>query len=136
MPAKFYVATTLSNADEAKIAINRLQDFGHEITYNWTTHGFIKEAKEAKEVAEKELQGVKDADLIFAIWPAGGGTHIEIGVAICLEKPVIFVAPETLEREVSFYKRDNILRIVEMSKAIEVAHKYLSSLEGSIQDYE
>ena len=70
------------------------------------------------------------------IWPGGGGTHIEMGVAMALEKPIIFVAPQELEREVSFYQRNNVLRISEMNKAIEVAHKHLSSLEGSIQDYE
>lgn len=136
MPGKFYVATTLSNADQAKIAINRLQDFGHELTYNWANHGFIEDLEERLKVAELELEGVKEADLLFVIWPGGGGTHIEMGVAMSLEKPIIFVAPEQLEREVSFYQRNNVLRISEMSKAIEVAHKHLSSLEGSIQDYE
>jgi len=136
MPAKFYVATTFSNADEAKIAINRLHDFGHEITYNWANHGYIDDLEHRKEVANKELQGVIDCDLLFAIWPGGGGTHVELGVALALGKPVIFVAPDVLEREVSFYQHPNVLRIGEMSKAIEVAHKHLSKLEGSIQDYE
>jgi nucleoside 2-deoxyribosyltransferase len=135
MPAKFYVATTLSNADQAKIAINRLSDFGHEVSYDWTTHGFAP-VEVRKEIAAKELQGVIDADVLFVIWPGGGGTHIEMGVAISLNKPIIFVAPESLEREVSFYQLDNVLRMSEMSKAIEVAHKHLSQYEGQLADYE
>ena len=135
MPAKFYVASTLSNADQAKIAINRLCDFGHEVSYDWTTHGFAP-IEERKEIAQKELQGVIDADLLFVVWPGGGGTHVEMGVAISLKKPIIFVAPESLEREVSFYQLDNVLRISEMSKAIEVAHKHLSKFEGQIADHE
>ena len=136
MPAKFYVATTLSNADQAKIAINRLQDFGHELTYDWTSHGYAEDLKERKKIAELEHQGVIDADVLFVIWPGGGGTHIEMGTAITLKKPIIFVAPSPLEREVSFYQMDNVLRIGEMSKAIEVAHKYLSKFEGQIADHE
>jgi nucleoside 2-deoxyribosyltransferase len=136
MPAKFYVATTLSNADQAKIVINRLHDFGHELTYNWTEHGYLAPGEESKKAAENEAQGVYDADLLFVIWPGGGGTHIEMGMAMALGKSIIFVAPETLEREVSFYKSDNVLRIPEINKAIEVAHKHLSKFEGIIQDDE
>lgn len=136
MPAKFYVATTLSNADQAKVAINRLQDFDHEVTYDWTSHGYAADLQERKKIANKEYQGVVDADLLFVIWPGGGGTHIEMGVALALNKPVIFVAPEILEREVSFYQMDNVLRMSEMSKAIEVAHKHLSTFEGQIADHE
>ena len=136
MPAKFYVATTLSNADQAKIVINRLEDFGHELTYNWANHGYIEDIDKRMEIAKKELQGVKDCDLLFVIWPGGGGTHIEIGVAITLGKPIIFVAPDPLEREISFYKLENVLRIEEMDKAIEVAHKHLSEFEEVIKTYE
>lgn len=136
MPAKFYVATTLSNADQAKIAINRLQDFGHELTYNWINHGLVTNAEQRTNVALKEIEGVVQCDLLFVIWPGGGGTHVEIGVALALGKCVIFVAPPSLEREVSFYQHPNVLRIGEINKAIEVAHKHLSTLEGTISNHE
>ena len=135
MPAKFYVASTLSNSDQAKVAINRLTDFGHEVSYDWTAHGFAP-IESRKGVAEKELQGVIDADLLFVVWPGGGGTHIEMGVAISLQKSIIFVAPPKLEREVSFYQLDNVFRISEIDKAIEIAHKYLSKLEEQSPSYE
>lgn len=132
MATKFYVATTLSNADQAIVAINRLQDFGHELTYDWTKHGYLHDKEDKKDAASKELKGVADADLLLVIWPGGGGTHIEIGYALAMQKTIIFVAPNNLEREVSFYQHENVLRIEEMNKAIEVAHKYLSEIERSL----
>ena len=41
---------------------------------------------------------MRDADVLLVLLPGGYGTHVEIGVALALEKPVILHAPnrETL----------------------------------------
>jgi hypothetical protein len=88
---KFYIATTLTNAD----AHNRLRDFltseGHAITYDWTAHGPVWNQGEDRiaAVAAAELQGVADADFVCVLLPGGRGTHTEMGAALALGKPVL-----------------------------------------------
>jgi len=142
MQGKYYVATTLDNADQAQLVISKLEKFGHEVTYDWTTHGKIdvkdqETIKIAKEVAKKELQGVMDADVLIVLYPGGGGTHIEFGAALALNKPIIFVAPPIGEiREVAFYNHPSVLRFVTINRAVEIAHKHLSQFEEITSKYE
>ena len=51
------------------------------------------------EIAVQELNGVCEADVLVVLLPGGFGTHVEIGAALALGKPVILCAPnqKTLE---------------------------------------
>jgi nucleoside 2-deoxyribosyltransferase len=88
---KYYIATSLQNVD----AHNKLRDYlnqmGHEITYDWTHHGpvFQEGLDRLREVAELEGRGVSEAEIVIALWPGGRGTHVELGMAIALEKRVL-----------------------------------------------
>ena len=46
-----------------------------------------------------EIAAVEEADVLIVLLPGGYGTHVEIGVALALGKPVILHAPdqETLD---------------------------------------
>jgi nucleoside 2-deoxyribosyltransferase len=92
-PIQFYLATRLENIETAKAVIETLQSRGLVCTYDWTTHGPVwaggKERLE--EVAIKELGGVFDADVVIVILPGGRGTHVEMGFAMGLGKPIILV---------------------------------------------
>jgi nucleoside 2-deoxyribosyltransferase len=46
-----------------------------------------------------EIAAVREADALVVLLPGGYGTHVEIGAALALEKPVILHAPnrETLD---------------------------------------
>ena len=81
---KFYIATRLERADEQKALSAILRDFGHEHTYDWSTHGSVQSEgpDRIREVASAECRGVLDADLFICLLPGGRGTHAELGAAI------------------------------------------------------
>lgn len=87
--AKFYIATYLERHAEHNLVRDRLVAAGHEITYDWTSHGSVKECSEERltEVAEAELRGVTEADFVVVLLPGGRGTHAEIGAAVALGIP-------------------------------------------------
>jgi nucleoside 2-deoxyribosyltransferase len=98
MPKRFYLATRKDYSKRAEPLLEALKAQGWERTFEWTaqdeasTDGY-------GEVAEKELAGVRDADVLIVLLPGGYGTHVEIGAALALGKPVILHSPDqkTLE---------------------------------------
>ena len=85
---KFYIASKLENFEQVQYLRDRLKEQGWTHTYDWTQHGSVKTVctKILKEVAEKEFQGVADADVVIVLTPQGRGTHVELGIALALEK--------------------------------------------------
>jgi len=98
MPKRFYLATRKDRSEQAASLLEALKARGWERTFVWTaqdettTDGY-------GEVALKELAGVREADVLIVLLPGGYGTHVEIGAALALGKPVILHAPDhkTLE---------------------------------------
>ncbi len=91
---KFYIATGLKNFEKHNIVRDGLLKLGHEITYDWTIHGSVKN-KGIEELQEKgmlEVKGVKDADFVVVLLPGGRGTHSELGMSIALGKKTIIWA--------------------------------------------
>lgn len=111
---KFYVATRLERAAEHNLVRDTLMKLGHEITYDWTVHGPVwRDGPERiREVAQRELQGVLDADVVVVLLPGGRGTHAELGMALAANKPVLLhgdvhmfgADPETC----AFYHHPNV----------------------------
>lgn len=91
---KYYIATKLENHRTHNRVRDHLTALGHEITYDWTPHGpvFRSGLDRVREVAELETRGVLDADFVVVLWPSGRGTHVELGMAIAANKPVIFIS--------------------------------------------
>ena len=87
---KFYIASKLENYAQVKKLSEKLKSAGWVHTYDWTVHGSVREsdAELLKEVAKKEFNGVKDADVVIVLTPQGRGTHIELGMAIALNKQI------------------------------------------------
>lgn len=85
---KFYIATKLENHAAHNELMNTLVNHGCTCTYDWTTHGpvFKEGLERIRHVAEKEYQGVMDADVVIVLWPGGRGTHVELGMAIAAGK--------------------------------------------------
>lgn len=81
---RFYVATGLENVERAKKAVVVLARNGHELTYDWTSHGDIRYlgADKMSDVAFSEVRAVRDAELVVVLLPGGKGTHTELGVSI------------------------------------------------------
>lgn len=90
---KFYIATSLLNAE----AHNQLRDIlvkgGHEITYDWTAHGSLQGqgTRVFRQKVLAEIEGVRSCDVLVTILPGGKGTHVELGIAIGSHKPIIIL---------------------------------------------
>jgi len=56
---KYYIASSLENAEQVKRLIWLLKSWGWQVTYDWTKHGSVQaEGREViKETAKKELAG-------------------------------------------------------------------------------
>lgn len=91
---KYYIATKLENHAEHNRLRDTLEARGHKITYDWTTHGpvYSKGLAVVEEVAQLEHQGVYNADVVIMLWPGGRGTHVELGMAIALDKRCMIVS--------------------------------------------
>ena len=112
-PLKIYVATSLDHAPRAVAVHKALEHAGHIITYRWTDHGSVQDQGVARlrEVAEAELNGVRDADVLVAILPGGRGTHAEIGIAIGLGIPVVLLEQVgAYDAECAFYHAPGVHR--------------------------
>ena len=71
---------------------------GWKQTFAWTDQDAKNPAGYA-DIAEAELAGVREADVVIVLLPGGYGTHVEIGAALALGKPVVIHVPDhkTLE---------------------------------------
>jgi len=87
---KFYIASKLENHAQVKRLASLLKQFGWTHTYDWTAHGSVKETdrETLKAVGQQEYDGVKAADIVIVLTPQGRGTHVELGMAIALNKLV------------------------------------------------
>jgi nucleoside 2-deoxyribosyltransferase len=90
---QFYLATRKDRGEETARLLRTLNSHGWERTYTWVA-GDEATTERYSEIALKELKGVEEADVLIALLPGGYGTHVEIGAALALGKPVILHAPD------------------------------------------
>ena len=90
---KFYIASGVENAKSVAELATLLIQNGHTHTYDWTKNlRHTNDEFELSIIAEKEVNGVKEAEILIVILPGGRGTHTEIGVALAEGIPVIIYA--------------------------------------------
>jgi nucleoside 2-deoxyribosyltransferase len=90
---KFYLATKKDRAAQAEELLEALKSRGWERTFTWSGEDKAG-AEEYPEQALAELAGVREADVLIVLLPGGYGTHVEIGAALALGKPIILHAPD------------------------------------------
>lgn len=92
---KIYIATRLENHKQHNALRDLLVAAGHTLTYDWTKHGAVwRSGKDRiREVALSERAGVERADVVVVLLPGGRGTHVELGMALAGNKPVIIWSP-------------------------------------------
>jgi hypothetical protein len=98
---KFYIASSLENAQTVKSIADILKAHGHQHTYDWTVHGSVDGIQRLSDVAYMELQGVINADVVVVILPGGRGTHTELRAALASHKQILICAEDD-----SFFKPD------------------------------
>ena len=91
LSVKVYIATGLERIDDQRRVAGWLRAEGHEITYDWGSHGPAcgNGVDRIKEVALAEFNGVMSADVVLVLLPGGRGTHVEFGAAVGLGIPVV-----------------------------------------------
>jgi hypothetical protein len=122
---KIYVGASLEESATAKTIIIKLIDLGHTITYDWTKHGRVTDPALLKEYGQEEVEGVVTSDLFFMYYPARLGTHVELGIAIALHKPVILLIDINNPRydqskfeDKTFYYVDNVTKYYDLDQAL------------------
>ncbi len=90
------------NKENARTAMNMLENAGHTITSDWTRHKTTTDLKVLRHESVIDLQGVKDADVFILLWPGRLGSAGELGAALALGKRAILVGGIDLSSNVYF----------------------------------
>ncbi|KPB03273.1 nucleoside 2-deoxyribosyltransferase [Bacillus sp. CHD6a] len=113
---KFYIASSLGNIEKVREVSKRLKDKGFIHTYDWTKNERAATLKELKEIGEKELIAVLEADFLIVLLPGGKGSHIEFGIALGQGKKIFLYSQNddinNVETTSTFYHLDNVEKIV------------------------
>lgn len=88
-----------------------------EHTYNWAKNISNDETiEDLIEYSKLEQKGIIEADVVIILLPAGRGTHIELGMALALNKKIFLCSATkdefSIENTVNFYQLPNIVRLV------------------------
>ena len=100
-----YIATGFESWQLARDLAGRLENKGHAIAIAWWTYHPDNGAADAvnwSEIGMKEARAVARCDAMIAMLPGGRGTHVEIGMAVALGKPV-YLLDSWSDRAVPFY---------------------------------
>lgn len=132
--AKFYIATGLENISNHHLIRDYLLSIGHEITYDWTTHGSVKNTslKRLQEVAHFMFdKGINEADFVVMILPGGKGTHAEFGASLALNKKVFIYSQDEeyflpCDKTCAFYHHSSCSFVTSSEELFEEIEKYLN----------
>ena len=93
MPNRFYLSTRKDRSAQAAVLLDALKAQGWERTLDWSGKDSVGPDGYA-DTAVAEIAAVREADILVVLLPGGYGTHVEIGAALALGKPVILHAPD------------------------------------------
>ena len=114
---KFYIGSEMKNCELVNYYAKILKRKGWNLTYNWVENiNDDVSIDDMTSYAISESQGIVDSDVVIILLPAGRGAHIELGMALALNKK-IFLCSETkdefsIENTVAFYGLPNIIQLI------------------------
>jgi nucleoside 2-deoxyribosyltransferase len=97
----FYLSTQKDRNDEASPLLEALEAKGWERSFNWSGREASSESEYA-DLAVAEIAGIRSADVVIVILPGGRGTHVEIGAALAMGKPIVLHAPNRKSLETPY----------------------------------
>lgn len=115
---KYYIATKIENALAHNVLCDRLNQMGHEITYDWTKQESLDKGT-CTEVAINEAKGIIDCDFFVMLGVLGRGTHVELGMAIALNKTIFHI--HNSDKDCVFYYHPRVTQY----KIIDELLRYL-----------
>lgn len=113
----FYIGSGMKNCELVNYYAKILKENDWKQTYNWVENINKDVSIEDMTVyAKLESQGIIDSDVVIILLPAGRGAHIELGMALALNKK-IFLCSEakeefSIENTVAFYGLPNIIQLI------------------------
>ena len=114
---KFYIGSGMKNCELVNYYSTVLKEKGWQQTYDWVKNvNADVDIEDMIEYANLEKQGIIDSDVVIILLPAGRGAHIELGMAMALDKK-IFLCSTTKEKfniknTVAFYELPTIVKLV------------------------
>ncbi len=132
---KFYIASSFKNIDSVRYVSEILVNKGYVLTYDWTKNERASSLNALIEIGQKELTGVKDADFLIVLQPAGKGSHIELGIALGQGKTIFLYCPEKeiedLKTTCTFYHLPVVKKCVgDLAELIELVTKKVTVTES------
>lgn len=114
---KFYIGSGFKNCELVNYYSKILEENGWQHTYNWAKNISNDETiEDLIEYSKLEQKGIRDADVVIILLPAGRGTHIELGMALALNKKIFLCSTTkdefSIENTVNFYQLPQIQKII------------------------
>ena len=114
---KFYIGSGFKNCKLVNYYSKVLEENGWSHTYNWTKNiGGGATIEDLVKYSELEIKGIVDSDVVIILLPAGRGTHIELGMALALNKKIFLCAASreefSIENTVNFYQLPDCMKLV------------------------
>ena len=114
---KFYVGSGMKNCELVNYYAKLLKENGWEQTHDWVKNVSDDISRDDMiKYASLESQGIVDADVVIMLLPGGRGAHIELGMAMALNKKIFlcYTTEEefSIENTVAFYELPKITQLV------------------------
>lgn len=114
---KFYVGSGMKNCELVNYYAKILKENGWNQTYNWVENvNADVSIEDMTEYAKLESKGIVDSDVVVILLPAGRGAHIELGMALALNKKIFLCSATkdefSIENTVAFYGLPSIVQLV------------------------
>jgi len=114
---KFYVGSGMKNCELVNYYAKILKKNGWNQTYNWVENiNADVSIEDMTEYAKLESKGIVDSDVVVILLPAGRGAHIELGMALALNKKIFLCSATkdefSIENTVAFYGLPSIVQLV------------------------
>ncbi len=93
------------------------QEYPFEVSFDWTDDAYSNDTttlpreKHYRDISDKEIEGIRVAHVVIGILPGGRGTHIELGAAMGLRKPIYLFAHKSQEPLIPFYYQSSVTLI-------------------------
>lgn len=114
---KFYIGAGMKNWELVNNYAKLLKENGWEQTHDWVKNISDDISRDDMiKYASLESQGVADADVVIMLLPGGRGAHIELGMAMALNKKIFLCSTTeeefSIENTVAFYELPKITQLV------------------------
>lgn len=114
---KFYIGSGFKNCELVNYYSKILEENGWEHTYNWAKNISNDETiEDLIEYSKLEQKGIIESDVVIILFPAGRGTHIELGMALALNKKIFLCSATkdefSIENTVNFYQLPQCQKII------------------------